>query len=117
VAGDVRGAQDDAELANRLQPGDIVVENVLALVLARAGDSTRARALTAHWPGRTDHWVVMAALLAVGDTAATLDRLEQAGPNPAYWTRLHRPEFDALHGNPRYERLLAAVRPAGAVGP
>ena len=117
VAGDVRGAQDDAELANRLQPGDIVVENVLALVLARAGDSTRARGLIAHWPGRTDHWVVMAALLAVGDTAATLDRLEQAGPNPAYWTRLHRPEFDALHGNPRYERLLAAVRPAGAVGP
>ena len=117
VAGDVRGAQDDAELANRLQPGDIVVENVLALVLARAGDSTRARALIAHWPGRTDHWVVMAALLAVGDTAATLDRFERAGPNPAYWTRLHRPEFNALHGNPRYERLLAAVRPAGAVGP
>jgi len=117
IAGDVRGARDDAELANRLQPGDIVVENVLALVLARAGDSTRARALIAHWPGRTDHWVVMAALLAVGDTAATLDRFERAGPNPAYWTRLHRPEFDALHGNPRYERLLAALRPLGAVGP
>jgi len=46
-----------------------------------------------------------------------LDRFERAGPNPAYWTRLHRPEFDALHGNPRYERLLAALRPAGAVGP
>src|SRR2546422_4585995 len=41
---------------------------------------------------------------------STLDRLERAGPNPAYWTRLHRAEFDALHGNPRYERLLAALR-------
>jgi len=117
VAGDLRGAQEDAELANRLQPGDIVMESVLATVLARAGDSARARALMAHWPGRTDHWLVMAALLAVGDTAATLDRLERALPNPGYWARLHRPEFDVLHGNPRYERLLAELRPAGAVGP
>jgi TolB-like protein/tetratricopeptide (TPR) repeat protein len=117
VAGDVHGAQEDAELANRLQPGDIVMEHVLALVLTRAGDSARARALIAHWPGRTDHWLVMAALVAVGDTAAALDRLERAVPNPATWAMLHRPEFDALHGNPRYERLLAALRPPGAVGP
>jgi len=115
--GDVRGAREDAELANRLQPGDIVMESVLATVLARAGDSAQARALVAHWPGRTEHWLIMAALVAVGDTAAALDRLERASPVPYLWRALRRPEFDALHGNPRYERLLAALRPAGAVGP
>ncbi len=117
VAGDVRGAQEDAELANRLQPGSIVMENLLAVVLARAGDSTRARALIAHWPGRAGHWLVMAALLAVGDTAATLERFERAPPDPSYWWALHRPEFDALRGSPRFERLVAALRPPGAVGP
>jgi serine/threonine-protein kinase len=116
-AGDVRGAQEDAELANRLQPGDIVMENALAVILARAGDSTRARELIAHWSGRSDHWVVMAALVAVGDAAAALERLQRALPAPNLWAALHRPEFDALHGNPRYERLLAALRPAGAVEP
>src|SRR5882672_1312826 len=114
--GDVRGAQEDAELANRLQPGDIVMESVLATVLAHAGDSARARALMAHWPGRNEHWLIMAALVAVGDTAAALDRLEHASPVPYLWAGLRRPEFDALHGNSRYERLLAALRPDGAMG-
>ncbi len=114
--GDVRGAQQDAELANRLQPGDIVMESVLATVLAHAGDSARARALMAHWPGRNEHWLVMAALVAVGDTAAALDRLEHASPVPYLWAGLRRPEFDALHGNSRYDRLLAALRPEGAMG-
>ncbi len=116
VAGDVHGAQEDAELANRLQPREIGIESTLAQVLARAGDSTRARELIAHWPGRTGLFIA-AALLAVGDPAAALDRLEGAAPDPANWAWLHRPEFDALHGNPRYERLLAALRPPGAVGP
>ena len=114
--GDVRGAQEDAELANRLQPGDIVMESVLAIVLAHAGDSARARALMAHWPGRNEHWLIMAALVAVGDTAAALDRLERASPVPYLWAGLRRPEFDALHGNSRYERLAAVLRPAGALG-
>jgi DNA-binding winged helix-turn-helix (wHTH) protein/TolB-like protein/Flp pilus assembly protein TadD len=116
-AGDVPGAQEDAELANRLQPRDIVMESVLATVLAHAGDSARARALLAHWPARNEHWLIMAALVAVGDTGAALDRLERAAPVPYLWAGLRRPEFDALHGNPRYERLVAAVRPRGAGGP
>jgi tetratricopeptide (TPR) repeat protein len=113
-AGDVRGAQEDAELANRLQPGDIVMESVLAIVVAHAGDGARARTLMAHWPGRNEHWLIMAALVAAGDTAAALDRLERASPVPYLWAGLRRPEFDALHGNPRYERLVAALRPTGA---
>lgn len=117
VAGDVQGALEDAELANRLRPGNIVTENTLAIVLARAGNIDSARALIAHWPGRTDNYMAMAALVAVGDTAAALDRFERAQPDPSYWAYLHRPEFDALHGNRRYERLLATLRPSGAVGP
>lgn len=116
-AGDVHGAQEDAELANRLQSGSIVIENILAVVVARAGDSRQARALIAHWAGRTDNSFVAAALLAVGDTSEALDRLERLSPGPDVWAALHRPEFDALHGNLRYERLLASVRPPGAVGP
>src|SRR5258705_7075885 len=110
-AGGGAGAREDAELASRLQPGDIVMESVLAIVLAHAGDSGRARALMAHWPGRNEHWLIMAALVAVGDTAAALDRLERPTPVPYLWAGLRRPEFDALHGNPRYERLLATLRP------
>ena len=117
VAGDIRGAQDDAELANRIQPGNPVVENVLAIVLARAGDTTRARTLIGHWMGRTAHWSVFAAQVAVGDTAAALDGLEAARTDPGYWMVLHFPEFDALHGNRRYEQLLVRLRPPGAVGP
>src|SRR5207302_2985137 len=40
LAGDIRGALQDAELADRLQPGDILMENALAIVLARSGDTT-----------------------------------------------------------------------------
>ena len=117
LAGDIRGALQDAELADRLQPGDILMENALAIVLARSGDTTQARALIAHWAGRTDHFMAIAALVAIGDTAEALDRLERASPDPHIWAALHLPEFDALHGNPRYERLLGALRPPGAVGP
>ena len=116
-AGNVRGAQEDAELANRLQPGDVVMESVLAIVVAHAGDRPRARALMAHWPGRNEHWLIMAALVATGDTAAALNRLERAAAVPYLWAGLRRPEFDALRGNPRYDRLVAALRPSGALGP
>lgn len=116
LIGDVQGALEDAELADRLRPHDFFVENQLAIVLAKAGDTTRARALISHWFWRAGYWVA-AAFLAVGDTAAALDRLERATPDPALWASLYRPELDALHGNPRFERLVAAVRPAEAVGP
>ncbi len=115
-AGDVRGAVEDAEMANRLQPGNPIVEGFLAYAAARAGDTTRARALLAHWPGRTEFSVVIG-LVALGDTAAALDRLERAPPDPGEWGLLLRPEFDVLRGNRRFDRLLVALRPQGAVGP
>jgi TolB-like protein len=117
VAGDIHGALDDAELANRILPRNPIVENVLAMVLARAGDTAQARTLIGHWMGRTAHWSVFAAQVAIGDTAAALDGLEAARTDPGYWMVLQFPEFDALHGNPRYEQLLVRLRPPGAVGP
>jgi TolB-like protein/tetratricopeptide (TPR) repeat protein len=115
-AGDLRGAVEEGEIANRLQPGAPTVEGFLAYAAARAGDTTRARELLAHWPGRTEFSIVIG-LIALGDTAAALDRLERAPPDPGGWGLLQRPEFDPLRGNPRFERLLAAFRPRGAVGP
>jgi len=115
-AGTGRAALEDAELGNRLQPGSMTMELVLALTLAGTGDSTRARALIASWSG-ADHWLVLAGLVALGDTAAALERLEHWMPDPGIWAALHRPEFDPLHGSPRFERLLAALRPEEAVGP
>jgi adenylate cyclase len=115
-AGDDRGAQEDAEMGNRLQPGSLTMQLVLALTLVRTGDSTRARSLLAPWIG-ADHWLPLAVQVALGDTAAALDRLEHWPPDPGIWAALHRVEFDRLHGNPRFERLLAALRPAEAEGP
>ena len=115
-AGDKRGAREDAEVANRLQPGSLTMELVLAVVLAQAGDSARARSLIVRWPDATS-WLALAALVALGDSATALDRLEHWPPDPGIWAALQRPEFDSLHGNARYERLVVALRPEGAVGP
>ena len=116
LAGDLRGALEDAESADRLQPGQPIIEGLLAYAVVRTGDTTRARMLVAHWPGHSEFSVVLA-ILALGDTADALDRLERAPPDPGAWGLLQRPEFDALRANPRFERLLAASRPAGAAGP
>ena len=117
LAGDLPGALADAELAARLVPGNGMMESVLAMVVARTGDTTRARALIPPAIGPFDQMFGAAALLAVGDTAAALDRMERAPPDPAVWAVLQRPWFDALRGNPRFERLAAASRLQGAVGP
>ncbi len=117
-AGDVTGALEDAELATRLQPGNAVMESVLAIVLARVGDTTRARTLIARSAGQVNGmWWAAAAMLAVGDTTAALERLEHEKPDPGLWAVLQWPQFDALRSNPRFERLVAALRPPGAVGP
>lgn len=115
-AGDLRGALDDAEAANKLRPGNVVVENVLAIVLAQTGDTTRARALVGHWVERPTHWLVFAAMVAVGDSGAALDHLEAAQPIPGLWGDLHRSLFDAVRADPRFARIMAALRPPGAVG-
>ncbi|HET9708163.1 MAG TPA: tetratricopeptide repeat protein [Gemmatimonadales bacterium] len=116
LAGDFRGAVEDGESANRLSPGLPNFEGFLAYAAARSGDTTRARSLLAHWPGHTEFGIALA-ILALGDTAAVLDRLEQSPQNPNRWALMLQPEFDPLHGNTRYERLLATLRPLEAVGP
>jgi TolB-like protein len=116
LTGDLRGAVEDGENANRLAPGLPNSEGFLAYAAARSGDTTRARSLLAHWPGHTEFAIVVATL-ALGDTTAALDRLEQSSQDPNRWALMLQPEFDPLHGNTRYERLLATLRPVEAVGP
>ena len=110
--GDVTGARADEEFAVRLAPGNSRIESTLAIAFAKSGDTTRARRLI---PSATsaplESIYAGAALLAVGDTAAALARLEHAPPDPGSWSLLQWPWFDGLRGNPRFERLVAAVQP------
>jgi len=116
--GDVTGAQADEELASRLAPRNSRIECTLAIAIAQSGDTARARRLIPQaTTGPLESIYVGAALLAVGDTAAALDRLERATPDPGTWSLLQWPWFDGLRGTPRFERLVAAVRPTGADGP
>jgi TolB-like protein len=58
--------------------------------------------------------------LALGDTAWALEHLEHipVGERGAMlWSILHLPEFDALRGNARFERVYQAARPAAARAP
>lgn len=116
--GDVTGAQTDEEFADRLAPGNSRVENTLAIAYAASGDTARARRLIP--PAMTGplEWIYAgAALLAIGDTAAALDRLEHATGDPGSWSLLQWPWFDGLRGTARFERVVAAARPTEAVGP
>ena len=116
--GDVPGALDDARFAVRLD-SNTQTTAMLALALARSGDSTAAQALVAarsRGPLPIYSTGAAAALLALGDTAEALDELERMPLHPGRWGRLRFPEFDVLRGNPRFERLLAESRPRGAMG-
>jgi len=117
---DAAGALADAEMAVRLGPGP--VECILAAALAQAGDTTRARSIvrrltTAPISDLSPEWCTARAILALGDTAAALDRLDHVPRTALLWVGLRRPEFDALRGNPRFERAVAESRPPGAAGP
>jgi TolB-like protein len=117
--GDAPGALDEARLAIRLD-SNLETSALLALALARSGDTAAARAFVQAWSGAPVPIYSIGfapALVALGDTAAALAVLERMPPSPGRWGRLHFPELDPLHGTPRYERLLAASRPPGAVGP
>jgi serine/threonine-protein kinase len=82
--GDVAGARADGEMSLRLVPGDPSRgEFVLAMALAAAGDSARARRLAARMAARLgsgappmwDAWYVALALVGAGDRDGAADVL------------------------------------------
>jgi TolB-like protein/Tfp pilus assembly protein PilF len=113
----------DAQTAWRLDPSDMSAA-ILASALALHGDTAEARAMAMRVRaqaamGWSSVWGAMA-MLALGDTAAALDRLDHLPPAiriARTWATLQRPEFDALRQSPRFQRLLAELRPPGARGP
>jgi serine/threonine-protein kinase len=112
--------------ARRLVSGEIVYtaddEGAFpAWVFAKLGDSSAARAQTRKMEEAAKHRYVSAdalagAYVAVGDTARALNMLERAADDRAFTLIFlpYSPMFTALHGNPRYEKIVKQV---GAIGP
>jgi tetratricopeptide (TPR) repeat protein len=90
-------------------------EGVLGEALARAGRATEARALARRMEERAHHqWVqpmsIAGIYAALGDAPHALDWLEEAERRGALEPQLDaEPEYRALHGEPRYQRLLRSL--------
>jgi tetratricopeptide (TPR) repeat protein len=124
-AGDITGARADAEAALRWSPPSELYYGLapLAAVAARTGDTAAARQFMARAvaPYALRHagplviQVFVFGFVATGQISEALDWLERAEPKGALlWWNLLYPALDALRGNPRFERVLAASRPPGA---
>jgi hypothetical protein len=106
--GDTTGVQESARLAR--ERGDI--EGAVALeglIWAKRGQRDSAVAIATRLEkGDIPYYDLDAALiwLALADTTRALRVLERR-PQEAY--RLLSPNFAGLHGNPRYEAVLAAA--------
>jgi TolB-like protein/Tfp pilus assembly protein PilF len=123
--GDTAGARADAQAALRTSPPSEQYYGLapLAAVAARSGDSAEARRLTdrmvAPFTTRSTGPLVaqmMAfGLAGVGRQQAAIDMLARGEPRGALlWISMQFPALDALRADPRYQRLLADVRPPAA---
>jgi tetratricopeptide (TPR) repeat protein len=120
--GDVRPAWIDAETGRRLG-AEIPGQAVSALVDVAAHDTASARTRLRTLRGRlgsmrrvsaSDAAFVALALVAVGDRTGALEVLERVQPrNGELYLVLHRPGFEPVQSESRFERLLEAAR-AGA---
>jgi len=122
AAGDTAGARVDGETAVRLRPGSdsLAAEDVLAALDLRSGDTAGARARLARLrpaaPGPAEAGVHQAAawaalLVGAGEQREAMDFLERARVAPAH-LRMHlkEPRFDPLRKDPRFQRLMTALR-------
>ncbi len=121
-AGDTAGARADAETALRLRTGDALWgEALLAMVKAREGDTSGARALIGRLLQRPDlrrpspsqgTWVA-SALVALRENATALSLIERAPRSAwlAWW--LQSPHLDPLRSDLRFKRIIAESRPPG----
>jgi serine/threonine-protein kinase len=109
------------EDARRLVSGKVVYtsdnEGALpAWILAKLGDSSAARAQARRMEEAMRRGYVAAdalagAYAAIGDTTRALDMLERAADEHAFTLIFlpYQPMFPALHGNPRYEKIVERV--------
>jgi TolB-like protein/Tfp pilus assembly protein PilF len=123
--GDTAGGRADAETALRLSPPGFPFWAASAeiTVAARSGDTTAARRMLATMRealgGEAGYslnaYFLARALIDVGDYAGALDAAEQVRVRGVEtWWNLGQPWWDPLRADPRYQRLLEAVRPPGA---
>jgi tetratricopeptide (TPR) repeat protein len=124
--GDRARARADAETAVRLAPdGDPWGVTALGLVQLADGDSASARARPEPFlreldqgvrrPNAMDVYLTCALLVALGEHDRALSLLERFQPRgPRLWFFIQAPEFDALRGHPRFQRLVEESRPPGA---
>ena len=117
------GQRDDARrLVSREDVHTSVIEGAYSpWILAQLGDSAAARAQARQMEGAMQHGYVSAdalagAYAAIGDTSRALDMLERAADDHAFSLPFlnHQPMFVALHGNPRYQKIVERV---GVIGP
>ncbi len=123
--GNITGARDDAAAALRYSPGseEYYGLSLQAAVAAASGDTAQARQLTARAlapfasgaPAVFAAQIIAMGLAATGERDRALDLLERSEPKGAVlWFLMQFPELDALHSDPRYQRVLAASRPPTA---
>jgi TolB-like protein/Tfp pilus assembly protein PilF len=126
TAGDVAGAEADAETAVRTSPADYLLyaEPVLAAVEAAKGDTAAARARLDRLIGRmpdpahlnylTAYGVALASL-RLGDRDRALSALEKVQPpGLRLWFITRDPDFDVIRDTPRFRALVAQNRPPWA---
>ncbi len=110
-----RAAAAATLVAQHLGPGDDLGEGVLGEALARAGRTAEARVLARRMEERARHeWVQPISIARVyaglGEASRALYWLEEAERRGALEPELDtEPQFRALHGEPRFQRLLRGL--------
>ena len=124
--GDRAGAQADADAAVRLRPADYIFDSepLLVALLSAAGDTAEARehaerlahALGESGPlGYEPGFYAAQAFAWLGDRDRAFAFLERTRWAGVYlWWQMQDPTLASLREDPRYQRLLAEMRPPRA---
>jgi hypothetical protein len=119
--GDTASARGDAETAVRLRPASdrLSGEDVLAALDLRSGDTAGARARLARLrpdaPDSSEAGVHQTAawasvLVGAGENRRAIEFLERTRvPRAHLRMHLEEPKFDALRGEPRFQRLMRSL--------